>query len=382
MFRRSFVIRCAPPAVPPSAASIKFLSGHWNVPAKQCKAAFNQAGGFGSQALRKRVAFLIAKGVVNRGDPNPLPNAPVRQFYDLITDMSPNKHWARRQKTLDAILDESPGGAATGQSSSSSIPDDISFFTFSKKHAVWADPSTSFVFFRDHAAFGGNATKQVLIQREQLFGTCAVHAPVVMQHYLVALANPTKKVPTVDIAAFLREKASAAMLEGIVFGAGTNSMDVLAQILVPGSFPGVHVPKATFDEIPDVLRKHGPLLLTSWKVEKTFSDTDLWRHTKPVSKPPTIIGMHSMLVVGSRRHQKTGEIRLLLQNWWHKKQFIEVGRAYYTDCLSLDGNPVYVTVAQPHIPADLTTTNRMHSISAADSSGVSSWGPGPVGRML
>jgi hypothetical protein len=303
-----------------------------------------------------------------------------------------DNHWVERRGTLDSIAGMPPQDKNRQCRDFKSIPHDESFAAFCEKHPAWADRSTSFVFFRDHPAFGGDATDKVLIQRQQLFGTCAVHAPVVLQHYLVAMANPGKATPTVDINKWLRKKATADILDGVIFGKGVDSTQVLERILVQGSFPGSRIPQALFDEVELVLERYGPLLAPMWRVTKDFHGAAT-RHLRPVSSHVTVgntVGgdaFHSMLIVGSRRvsptgvakrrsaHKPSDKTRLLLQNWWEKKQFVEVDEGYYNACMGELAH--YVITKQPRIPRNLDTTRAPYSISTSDGAGVSGCGPGP-----
>ena len=83
-----------------------------------------------------------------------------------------------------------------------------------------------------------------------------------------------------------------------------------------------------------------------------------------------------MLVVGNRV-DRCGATRLLLQNWWREKQFVEVDEAYYESCKG--SLALYVTTPQPHIPSSFDTTNAVFSVSTVDGAGVAGVGCGPAG---
>ena len=73
-----------------------------------------------------------------------------------------------------------------------------------------------------------------------------------------------------------------------------------------------------------------------------------------------------MLVVGYRR-LSDGSIRLLLQNWWHDKQFVEVDEEYYNSCVNAPAR--FVVTPQKSIPfPDLRSV--AFSVSAVDGAGV------------
>ena len=112
------------------------------------------------------------------------------------------------------------------------------------------------------------------------------------------------------------------------------------------------------------------------KVTDEFLDSNKWRHVGASTAPVT--GHHSMLVVGARV-SSSGTTRLLLQNWWRKKQFVEVGEAYYNSCMGAHAQ--YVITPQPRIPASFDTTDAVFSVSTVDGAGVAGVGAGPAGVL-
>ena len=98
------------------------------------------------------------------------------------------------------------------------------------------------MFFRDDPAFKNRSVEEVLIQRVQIFGSSAIHAPVALQHYLVAMHSEGKTLQTLDMPQWLRKHASMRILEGVVLEDGAVCYTVLDEILVPhesGSTPRV-----------------------------------------------------------------------------------------------------------------------------------------------
>jgi hypothetical protein len=328
----------------------------WNVAKGALQAAKAQAALLGYPD-DKRIEFLFAKGV----DPhwgNKL--SPTR--FDLLIKAKDDL-WPERLDMLHGIL-----GLPTGPKRArdeKSIPRQLSFNRFVKQHPQWVS-GKSFVFFRDHPAVKG---KNVLIQREQIFGTCAIHAPVVLQHYLVALANEGN-MPTISIPRWIRKHAPKLVLDGIVFGDGTHANQILKHILLPDSV--VH--ECLFNEIPLILFSHGPVLLPLWAVTDEFQDFKKWRHVG--ASTATVTGYHAMIAVGERL-SSSGKRRLLLQNWWRKNQFVEVGEDYYES--NMGSHAMYVKTPQPSIPALFDTTDAVFSVSTVDGAGVAGVGCGPAG---
>ncbi len=64
------------------------------------------------------------------------------------------------------------------------------------------------------------------------------------------------------------------------------------------------------------------------------------------------MGHHAMVMVGARRDAASGQLFFLLQNWWPRKQFVEVDAAYLSACRAL---VYFVATPQPHMPAALPT---------------------------
>jgi hypothetical protein len=342
-----------------TTATKKTTALEWNVTSKVLQTAKSRAVELGFPG-DKRIEFLLAKRVVKDVD------QPYR-FGQIKTP--PNAEYKQRVQMLLGIL-----GMATGTQAAhdaKTIPHNIGFGHFVQQSgAVWDVGSNSYVFFRDHTNFANGA--KVLIQREQIFGTCGIHAPVVLQHYLVALANKGA-MPTVDIPRWIRRHAAPELLEGLIFGNGVLAGQVMQAILLPNSV----IPPRQFNSIPSTLVQYGPLLLPLWRVTKTFFDTNKWQHlgADPDGLNPCNPG-HAMLVVGFRTSKTGAPTRLLLQNWWHDKQFVEVDEAYYNSCLG--SLAVCVETPQPSIPKKFDTTQAMFSVSAVDGAGVSGVGV-PVG---
>jgi hypothetical protein len=61
--------------------------------------------------------------------------------------------------------------------------------------------------------------------------------------------------------------------------------------------------------------------------------------------------LHAMVLVGTRTDQ-AGKRHFLLQNWWAKKQFVDVDIDYMLHC---KGKIYFVTTRQTHIPSKYVT---------------------------
>ncbi len=63
-----------------------------------------------------------------------------------------------------------------------------------------------------------------------------------------------------------------------------------------------------------------------------FTDKDVHQHLQAVHESANVYGSHAMLLIGARQDTVEPKARYLLQNWWHEKQFVEVGRDYLKQC--------------------------------------------------
>jgi hypothetical protein len=155
-----------------------------------------------------------------------------------------------------------------------------------------------------------------------------MHAPVVMQHYLVAM-NTRDQTPMLDMAKYVRQHISSDDLYSLIWeNKGSSSVEFLEGILadrptpteikaVAGdSFLSVDLAKCLFD--------YGPGLVSFFEVRPEFDQADRWSHTGSSSGQSR--GRHAMLLVGHRKHN--GKSRFLLQNWWKNKPYVEVDLSY------------------------------------------------------
>jgi hypothetical protein len=198
------------------------------------------------------------------------------------------------------------------------------FETFIQAHGEWA-PGNSFVVFRDHASLSGKA--HALVERVQLSGLCYMHAPVVLQHYLVAMQRDDH-VPMLDMGLYLRRfMNSDGLTRHIWDNRGGDSKDFLENILLPDPEPVFFSPAATAD-LRAAMNLYGPGLVQGFKVEAAFANSSNWQYLGARVGPST--GLHAMVLVG---HRKEGNFdRYLLQNWWKNKPFVEVDAQYLESC--------------------------------------------------
>lgn len=262
--------------------------------------------------------FLYAKAMLNTEDKG------VRQssFHELLSGTS--KKTKKALKRLERIVVRGP----VKQEKMKTMKKQ--FFTqFVESHVEWQQQGKSWVAFRDHPLLQG-----AYVERVQKAGLCFMHAPVVLQHYVVAMNTKDKsKVGVMDMPMFLRRNANCKYLWSHVHeNRGGNSFELLRTIMREDKDEDVTwLDCSTHDEaeIKKSLHQFGPALVSSFRVHADFGDKDTITYRgKPTGK---FEGLHSMLLVGYR-HEKDGKILYLLQNWWEDKPFIEVDTAYLAKC--------------------------------------------------
>ncbi|KAI3662540.1 hypothetical protein MP638_000650 [Amoeboaphelidium occidentale] len=159
-------------------------------------------------------------------------------------------------------------------------------------------------------------------ERVQLSGLCYMHAPVILQHYLVAM-HSEKQVPMLDMAVYLKKYMPAESLEDRIWkNQGGDSEAFLRQILLKQPAPKL-LPRSGSQEMESYLKSFGPALISRFSVEEAF-DSEEWQHLGPSTE--ATMGKHAMVLVGIR--QEGGSTRYLVQNWWEKKAFVETDGAY------------------------------------------------------
>ena len=148
----------------------------------------------------------------------------------------------------------------------------------------------------------------------------------------------------VDLTAFaLSTRTPEELWDFIEKDAGGSSRDALP--LLTGLKDGTDIAyfqvlNDSADQLDAVLRDHGPVLMSRVKVTQSLFDTTSQTATRfsltgivhPFQMDPTTgVPLHAMTLVGVRTLHD-GTKRFLLQNWWIKKQFLEVDCAYLQHC--------------------------------------------------
>jgi hypothetical protein len=336
---------------------------HWNIDLKEL-----EAKGYLSKtpfASDPREDFLLLNGIdekeygliTSKYDVHP---NETNRFALMKVDKSPFYVQARR--SLAEIM-ELPYSSFDRSTESQPISAELSFDSFVAAHPEWGKgvPGT-YVFFRDHPKMKQNP----LIQRVTP-GWGALVACSVLQHYLVALAN-NGVAPTLDIACWLRKHSPKYLLEDHIFfpydgGVWECDFDVDALYVLPCILNtkknSIVVDKnPSFEDIPNLLRRYGPVLLDRWKAKCYYKSEEC------TSEMPCAV-----LVVGSRTFNspESGgkqETRLLLQRWWpdDTPQFMEISpEDFQSQLLKPKGRAVYAKSPQKRIPPELDVATAIFS---------------------
>jgi hypothetical protein len=316
----------------PISKSENQLANFWGVNHKSVQAAFAQASSLGF--ADPSIAFLLAKGINSQWVSAP-DGTPQTDFHLLLN--SPDPRWTACRARLDGLLQ--PNGDKTF----AAAPHGWQTFAGAMKTLPkWSQPG-AFVFHRDK--------KVSLVQRCQLSGLCYIHAPEVVQHYLVAMNDP--KVGMIDMARMIRQTFPPVQLRRHIFDdAGGASRDMLEHILAPGSV--IFASCSTF--YANDLKQYGPGLVTGFKVHPDFYATDAKKVKHSHSGTPTgsVVGCHAMALIGARTDKK--QQWFLLQNWWKRKQFVEVSETYLKACNAL---VYFVKTPQMKIPTKFPKQPRL-----------------------
>jgi hypothetical protein len=291
-------------------SEIELLASEWNVEQKQIDAARD----------------LLTQDKVSVTSPLRLEDK--MKIFCYVKRILPSDNTLRKivlreifNNADPAIFERLKRIVQTGEDSSNTAP---AFEQFIESHPEWEHKS-AWVLFRDHPKLQG---KNSYVERTQKSGLCYLHAPIIFQHYLLAMESKDP-IPMIDLAQFLRCFMDAAQLKKHIFeNYGGYSIDALRMFL--GLENQHSLPKIDIcsQDVPRLLHSYGPGLISSMEVWSCFADQKVWQHLdSPTGK---MRGLHSVVLVGYR--QVDGEVRYLIQNTWENMLFKEVSPHYLRSC--------------------------------------------------
>jgi len=293
----------------------------WNLDAERIEAALKLLAQDGvADSIADTRLFLYAKGVLSNKDSF----IRTREFDNLLRPTDAQVPDKEKQK-LRAGLERLERIVVKGEHGSPLKTTDNRFVRFCKHIGEWGDAAKSYVVFRDHEQL---KDKNAFVERVQKSGLCYMHAPIVLQHYLVRMNSDTP-VMMLDMAIYLRHHMdNEALYLHIWSDHGGDSAEFLRQILVQQPEPVVTTVETTAARLAERLKECGPLLVAGVRIDAVFDDqtTMSFRGVRDDKHK----GRHAMVMVG---HRKDGDVDLfLLQNWWRKKPFVEVTAQYLVSC--------------------------------------------------
>jgi hypothetical protein len=194
--------------------------------------------------------------------------------------------------------------------------------------------------------FSAEQQARIMVIRKQKSGLCYLHAPVVLEHYLIAIVTGGENSSTYDIG-----KYEAYMLSGehllnfILADKGGSSQDTLNELcgLTDDSDVKCYTIPAKEDrllysvtcEIILECVALSPALISLFRVYPDFGQTNAVSFSGLPAKQKMValsdIARHSMVLIGARKTSE-GEYFFLLQNWWEGRYFIEVSAEYMHHC--------------------------------------------------
>lgn len=329
------------------------LMKDWNVHATKMQEAISRILGDGLQLgdgdkEDLLTLFLYAKDVLSHYTPE--------ARKQLFADVLGGKHPLILERLKKIVL--------AGEESSEVIPGKNTFTDFCNKCPDWADPAKSFVTFRDDVRLRETGLRE----RVQLSGLCYMHAPTVLQSYLVSKTTG-KDNGMLDLAKFIRRFFGPKELEHHIFndGGGSSEHFLTSVLQTKSGIKGYAASAMTDTDLGEArqihqklvvnnLRVHGPALIARFNVYRTFMDNGTIVHLGCDLDPTSVIGMHALLLVG-HRYMSDGSDRYLVQNWWYKKPFFEADALYLSKC---SASITFVTSPQDRIPEEFDVNYEHH----------------------
>lgn len=219
---------------------------------------------------------------------------------------------------------------------------DDAFHQFALNHPAWdttAELENLFLFWLHFKP--AQQLPNLKVIRRQESGLCCMHAPAVLQHYLLTMATMGAEHGMLDVSKYI------ATQRYVVEGQGQSSFQFLCQIsnekfvahscLIPSRKSSEMEHELAVAEIVACLRKYGPCLVAGFHVDHAFYTAKPGQSfiDVPNVNKKDLVGYHAMLIVGYRE-VPSGQCIFLLQNWWQDRYFIEVSSEYLAS-------------AQPHL---------------------------------
>ena len=224
----------------------------------------------------------------------------------------------------------------------------------SPERAAWQHPD-ALLFWTSPTFPQGLALDAFMVRSIQKSGNSYLHAPVMLQHYLVVMHSKHADHTKVDISKYVRSNITGAALQEYLQGLGGDSISILKSIArlaqLDLDIPGISRGRFRVDDIESGLRDFGPALISMFAVDAHFlaATTTTATFRGPEYDPTTKRGLHAMVLLGIRPDAQEGHM-CLVQNWHAGAELLEMSLPY----LAATGCKItFVTKALTAIPADL-----------------------------
>ena len=191
--------------------------------------------------------------------------------------------------------------------------------------------------------FSPSQIGRVMVIRKQNSGLCYLHAPVVYEHYLIAIATDCSNCGIINIGKYEDYLLTGDDLTNFLLqDKGGNSLETLDKIcnLTEDDRDSIRIPDKNkhanyYAQVCEEILQNvslKPALVSTFKVYDDFLETKKVSFSgKPKTSNTKHPQMHSMVLIGARK-SITGEYFFLLQNWWEGRYFIEVSGEYMYYC--------------------------------------------------
>ena len=208
---------------------------------------------------------------------------------------------------------------------------DSEFREFIKLHADW-EHENSVLFFNKYPHIDS-----LKVLRRQTSGLCYMHAPVVLQHYLVSIyKGEGSDLKMIDVGKYIEMNwKGKQLLKYLKEDSGGSSVSFLEEInhhVNDFDTANYTIPPSdsrSFDanclELMERL-EFKPALVSNFRVDSSFHHGGTSFLAGAVNAAE-LSGQHAMVLIGCRACP-THKYVFLLQNWWKGRYFIEVSASY------------------------------------------------------
>lgn len=245
----------------------------------------------------------------------------LRERNVAVVEYHPPKRWTPEQRTRLYRVMHGDGIIVSQKLNTDLFDKEFARFLEQRQRSI-----EEYHFFWDSVGFRDN----LKVLRRQQSGLCYMHAPVVLQHYLVAMQHPTSVTGMIDVANYINQCWTGEQLQNfLLHNSGGDSRQFLREITQQ---PSLELDMIMLRSIPQdcwhIVQQlnHMPALVSAFVVEERFLKSREVYFEGSLEK--TRVGQHAMVLIGWRFDVQLQEHCFVLQNWWDHRYFIEVTASY------------------------------------------------------